>query len=268
MIEESGSKKAEPRSHALAEAGPGLTGPEYTVYPRMVKIFAFDEDILDALVASLSPERIATYMAAAGGDREKAMRLYTWNTAVSAAFYGPLQGLEVALRNAMHRSLAARYGPDWYDNPACQFDAGTLHRIGNAKDKLRRDGHTVDPPHVVAALPFGFWVALLGRGGKSAVLGTPKRNYEMTLWRPCLHLAFPHTRASRAQVHQPLDYLRTFRNRLAHHEPVFARHLEADYASILTVTGWICPRTRDWIAHHSRIADILRLPKDASGMMF
>ena len=103
----------------------------------MVKIFAFDEDILDALVASLSPERIATYMAAAGGDREKAMRLYTWNTAVSAAFYGPLQGLEVALRNAMHRSLAARYGPDWYDNPACQFDAGTLHRIGNAKDKLR-----------------------------------------------------------------------------------------------------------------------------------
>jgi hypothetical protein len=117
------------------------------------------------------------------------MRLYTWNTAVSAAFYGPLQGLEVALRNAMHRSLAARYGPDWYDNPACQFDAGTLHRIGNAKDKLRRDGHTVDPPHVVAALPFGFWVALLGHGGKSAVLGTPKRNYEMTLWRPCLHLA-------------------------------------------------------------------------------
>jgi hypothetical protein len=42
MTGESISEKAEPRSHALAEAGPGLTGPEYRVYPRMVKMFAFD----------------------------------------------------------------------------------------------------------------------------------------------------------------------------------------------------------------------------------
>ena len=85
----------------------------------MVKNFALDEDILDALVASLSPERIATYMAAAGGDRIRAMRLYTWNTAISAAFYGPLQGLEVAVRNGMHRALTASYGAAWYDNGAC-----------------------------------------------------------------------------------------------------------------------------------------------------
>ena len=234
----------------------------------MVKNFALDEDILDALVASLSPERIATYMAAAGGDRAKAMRLYTWNTAVSAAFYGPLQGLEVAVRNAMHRALGAKYGGTWYDNDACGFDAGTLNRIASAKDDLRRDGYAVDPPHLVAALPFGFWVALLGRGGRSAALGAPKRNYEMTLWRPCLYLAFPHARSGRAQVHQPLDYLRTFRNRIAHHEPILTRHLEADYASILTVAGWVCPGMRDWIAHHSRVPALLLMPKDAPDMAF
>jgi hypothetical protein len=82
----------------------------------IVKVFPFNDAVLDALVASLSPERIATYVAATGGDRERAVRLYTWNTAVSAAFYGPLQGLEVALRNAMHRELVAGYGPGWYDN--------------------------------------------------------------------------------------------------------------------------------------------------------
>ena len=82
-----------------------------------------------SLEASLSPERLATYAAAAGGGREQALRLYTWNTAVSAAFYGPLQGLEVALRNAMHRELGRRFGPRWYDDPACGFDAGTLRRI-------------------------------------------------------------------------------------------------------------------------------------------
>lgn len=234
----------------------------------IVKVFAFDDALLDALVASLSPERVATYAAATGGDRVKAMRLYTWNTATSAAFYGPLQGLEVALRNAMHRELTMTYGQTWYDNPACGFDGGTLRRIEGAKDDLRRDGYAVDPPHLVAALPFGFWVALLGRGGRGGVLGAPKRNYEMTLWRPCLHKAFPHARVSRVQAHQPLDYLRTLRNRIAHHEPVFARHLAADYRSILTVTGWICPKTRDWISHHSRIEDILNIPKDSDAIKF
>lgn len=233
-----------------------------------VKAFAFSDEVLDALVASLSPERVATYVAATRGDRERAMRLYTWNTAVSAAFYGPLQGLEVALRNAMHRELTAGYGSVWYDNVACGFDIGTSRRIAATKDELRRSGYRVDPPHLVAALPFGFWVALLGRGGRAGGPGAPKQNYEMTLWRTCLHKAFPHAKISRVQAHQPLDYLRTFRNRIAHHEPIFTRHLMADYQSILTVTGWICPKTRDWIAHHDRVAGILGSSQNSSNISF
>ena len=60
---------------------------------------------------------MSTYLGATRGNNEKAFRLYTWNTAISGAFYGPLQALEVALRNAMHRQLARRYGTAWYDNP-------------------------------------------------------------------------------------------------------------------------------------------------------
>ena len=234
----------------------------------IVKAFPFNDVVLDALVASLSPERIATYVAATGGNRERAMRLYTWNTAVSAAFYGPLQGLEVALRNAMHRELGAAYGTDWYDNTACGFDAGTLRRIEAAKDDLRRDGYPTDPPHLVAALPFGFWVALLGRGGRAGGLGAAKRNYEMTLWRPCLHKAFPHAKISRVQAHHPLDYLRTFRNRIAHHEPIFTRHLAADYQSILTVTGWISQEAQAWIDHHSRVEELLKISQDSDCIRF
>ena len=69
---------------------------------------------------------MSTYLRATGGDREKALHLYTWNTALSAAFYGPLQGLEVALRNALHRQLTERYGAEWYDNPAAGLDTGGL----------------------------------------------------------------------------------------------------------------------------------------------
>jgi len=233
-----------------------------------VNAFTLDPTILGALEVSLSPERMATYIVAAGGDREKALRLYTWNTAVSAAFYGPLQGLEVAVRNAMHRQLSAVYGPDWYENPQCRLDAGAINRVAGVKTDLGRQGYPVDPPHVVAGLAFGFWVSLLGRGGSMAGVGTTRANYEMTLWRPALHRAFPHIRKPRADVHRPLDYLRTFRNRIAHHEPIFSRHLEADYRSILEVAGWICPSTRDWIAHHSRTHVVLAQPRDDENLRF
>ncbi len=231
-----------------------------------VKTFHFDDEVLDALETSLSPERMATYVQAADGDRERALRLYTWNTAISAAFYGPLQGLEVALRNAMHRQLSAAYGIDWYDNPGCGLDAGTLNRIEAAKTTIARAGNEVDPPHVVAELSFGFWVSLLGKGGWIA--DGRKANYDMTLWRKALYKAFPHGRMSRSAVHTPLDYLRTLRNRIAHHEPIFSRHLERDFRSILEVTGWICPKTADWIAHHSRVEALLASDRGVGPLSF
>lgn len=230
-----------------------------------VNDFPFNADVLAALETSLSPERMATYARETGGDREQAIRLYTWNTALSAAFYGPLQGLEVALRNAMHRQLCAKYGPAWYESAHCGLDTGALDRIADAKRTLTRGKYPVDPPHVVAELPFGFWVSLLGKGG----LGPAgKMNYDMTLWRPALYQAFPHSRRSRVATHRPLDYLRTFRNRIAHHEPIFTRHLEQDFLSILEVAGWICPKTAQWIEHHSRVRVLLARDWRDNGIVF
>lgn len=234
--------------------------------PVVKAAFSYTDAVLDALETSLSPERMATYVTKAAGDRERAARLYTWNTAVSAAFYGPLQGLEVALRNSMHRELSAKYGADWYDNPACGLDQGTERRVAAARAELRRDGYADDPPHVVAALSFGFWVALLGAGGRFPGFG--KANYEMTLWRPALYRAFRHAKVNRKGAHAPLDYLRTFRNRIAHHEPILDRHLTKDYSSILMVTGWISPQTQSWISHHSRVAELLAQPPDDPALMF
>ena len=150
-----------------------------------VNDFCYTDEILDDLEVFLSRERLGTYPDTARENREGAVRLHVWNTAVSAAFYGPLQGLEVALRNAMNRTLGERYGEAWYDNGRAGFDRGALERIGNARAELARDGHRDDPHRVVAALSFGFRVSLPGPGGRRA-------NYEMTLWRSALRGAFPH----------------------------------------------------------------------------
>ena len=232
-----------------------------------VKDFSYTDDLLDELEAWLSRERLGTYLDAAGGDREGAIRLYVWNTAVSAAFYGPLQGLEVALRNAMHRGLADRYGDAWYDNRAAGLDRGAMERIASARTELARDGHGDDPPRVVAALSFGFWVSLLGPGGR--VGARRKANYEMTLWRPALRGAFAHrAKLTRKEAHRPLNALRMLRNRIAHHEPLFARDLSRDHERIVEVVGWITPGTRRWVEHHSRVPAILDTERGAGAIRF
>lgn len=234
-----------------------------------VKVFDLSDEILNELESSLSPERFSTYLAATGGDRTLAVRLYTWNTAVSAAFYGPLQALEVALRNAMSRNLQSVYGSTWYDNPAIGLDKGGLARIEQTKRELAKDKYPVDPPHVIASLSFGFWVSLLGPGGFIDWGAKRKSNYEMTLWRSALRNAFPHAvRIARKDVHAPLSFLRTFRNRIAHHEPIFNRHLEKDYESILEIAGWIAPHKRSWIVAHSRVPEMLAMPKDSAEIRF
>ncbi|MCY3878282.1 MAG: Abi family protein [Rhodobacteraceae bacterium] len=237
-----------------------------------VKNFNLNSKMLDELEGSLSADRLRTYLTVTGGDRADAVRLYTWNTAISAAFYGPLQALEVALRNAMNRELAAVYGQAWYDNSKTGLDGGCLARIEQTKRDLRKDKYPDDPPHppqVVASLSFGFWVSLLGPGGLIDRKTGTKANYEMTLWRPALRSAFPHAaRLSSKNAHTPLNFLRTFRNRIAHHEPVFPRHLEQDYANILEITSWITPHKREWIKAHSRVLKVLATPRDSVDLKF
>ena len=231
-----------------------------------VKGFSWTNGILDALEAALSRERLRAYLDAARGDRARALRLHVWNTAISAALYGPLQGLEVALRNAMHRRLAVAYGSAWYDDPNAGLDKGAVDRVASARLELARAGRADDAPPI-AALSFGFWVSLTGSGGRLS--SGLKANYEMTLWRPALRQAFPHRGTlTRKQAHGPLNGLRILRNRIAHHEPIFARDLAADHQRILDVAGWISPETAAWIGHHSRALDLLALPKDAEEIRF
>ena len=201
-----------------------------------VNAFCYAEEILDCLEASHSRERLRTYLDAAGGNREEAIRLRVWNTAIRGAIYGPLQVLEIALRNAMSHRLGARYGDAWYDSGRAGLDNGALERVQSARNVVARDGHGDDPYRIVAALSFGFWVALMGPGGRSA--GSRKASYEMTLWRPALRRAFAHCDTlARRQARRPLYQLRALRNRIAHHEPIFAQDLVADHQRILDVAG-------------------------------
>lgn len=216
----------------------------------MVNSYSYTPSIINALEKALSPERLSTYQAVTSTPAE-ALTLYVWNTAISAALYGPLQALEVAIRNGFHQALTPVYGTDWYDNPQAGLTPAAISRVGEAKYKLLTSGKPADPSRVVAELSFGFWERLLSRGPQG------NRNYEVTLWRPALHRAFPHARFPRSVIHKPLPGLRDIRNRIAHHEPIFSRNLATDYQTIIDVIGWMCPETRAWVEYQSTVSGVL-----------
>ena len=245
-----------------------------------VNTYQWDEVMLGKIEIALSVDRFAKYIDACGGDRETAFRLYGWNTAVSAAFYGPLQAVEITMRNTLHAALSAQYGLTWYDRDESGLDAYARRKISESKRRLLKGKYEVIPSRIVANLSFGFWVSLLSPGGRlqfesgnsaqrsrmslpaprrrRLAVAIPKANYEMTLWRPALRHGFPNApKPNRKAVHRPFECMRLLRNRIAHHEPIYARQLGKDYESILHVLNWMSPEIRVWVESSSKIPDLL-----------
>jgi hypothetical protein len=132
----------------------------------MIKPFSYSPTIINALERALSPERLSTYLAAANGDHAAALRLYVWNTEISAALYGPLQALEILVRNAFHRELSAVYGPTWYDNPQVPLTPPARARGGRGKiltaiparpaSTESRNSHPADDHNFLPDAPYNY----------------------------------------------------------------------------------------------------------------
>lgn len=218
-------------------------------------------------IESISCDRLSTYLKAAQGNAVDALSIYSWNTTISSTFYGPLQELEVALRNSVDRALSNQFGSNWFDCQKAGLNGHARGQIARAKSTLARNQHHREKSQIVAILSFGFWVSLLGTGQKDKRNrqssqnkqnnGQPA-NYEMTLWRPALRKAFPYCETlERQHAYRPFSELLTLRNRIAHHEPIFKRDLNSDFLNILEVTKWISPVTAEWIEQHYLVGQAL-----------
>ncbi|GIH91801.1 hypothetical protein Psi01_24310 [Planobispora siamensis] len=197
---------------------------------------------------AVSTERLQPFFRTCDGRLEHALRLYAWNIEISSAFHGPLHCLEVVLRNALNRELTTLlHRSDWWHAPALDLDASARRSVLQACATVAQNYTSPTNGHVIAELSFGFWTSLLGTGNR----------YDMRLWRPALHRAFPHYRGPRRALHQDLYHLRKPRNRIAHYEPVHQRHLAADHATILRVLGYLSPEMAQWVRANDRVSEVL-----------
>lgn len=181
---------------------------------RGMSVLPEDHDV-SALVG---PARFSTYMHAAAGDTVKASRLYMWNLELAGRWWAPLAYMEVALRNKLHDQLSRSSGrTDWWNETGIvdAMSASLRHQVSKAvHDAGRRRPRTAQPTSddVVAASSFGLWTSVL-----HSSLG-------QTIWRTHLRDGFADT-VRRGPLYDNAYKLKQLRNRIAHHEPIFAyRH--------------------------------------------
>ncbi|WP_230885125.1 hypothetical protein [Planomonospora sp. ID82291] len=136
---------------------------------------------------------------------------------------------------------------DWWNAPALDLALHARQSVTYACTTVAQNYAHPTNGHVIAELSFGFWTSLLGTGNR----------YDMRLWRPALHRAFPGYCGSRRALHQDLYHLRKLRNRIAHYEPIHQRHLAADHTKILRILSHISPETTTWVRANDRVPEVL-----------
>lgn len=153
--------------------------------------FSHDPDVVELLI---STGRFRSYLSAAGDDRERAVALYRWNVAVSAACFEAFHYVEVVVRNAMDREMQihrheAQSRIPWFLLPVVGKHRSSFDdSIEKVRRRLRDQHHSRETrDQIVAGTDFGFWTALLHSENED-------------LWRSALHRAFPGSSGKRKDV--------------------------------------------------------------------
>ncbi|MFF0546065.1 hypothetical protein ACFYTF_24820 [Nocardia thailandica] len=210
------------------------------------------EGIAGGIAALLAPSRLAPYLEEADSDQELALELYAWNVEVSSACMEVLAYLEVLLRTAMDRELAAyaretKRGIPWFMLPGVTGPATEMiaRDIEATRSRLRNVSDARDTrDQIIAGLSFGFWTALFG-------------SQHEELWRAALCKALPGTPAGRRKaISAKLDRLRPLRNRIAHHDSLLRQDVLFLLEEMLTLAEWVDPAARRWLETRQQVIEV------------
>lgn len=201
----------------------------------------------------LSDARLVRYLTATNYDQAKALDLYHFNIILSQQMFGLISLFEIVLRNKINNVMIKETGDkDWLlnsiqpKNPALglkkyqgcflqQQTQQSANLIFAALMGLGQNKNTYHADKLVAELGFGFWRYLFMSGknaqydatGKVLLRVFPKKpkSYPMkdTSGNPILNKEGKpvHFHYDNKWVFNELSKINKFRNRLAHHEPIY-----------------------------------------------
>lgn len=204
---------------------------------------------------SLSAARMSTYERAMAHTPDPAvsgLELYAWNADTSAAFLAPLHVCEVVMRNAASEALEIIYGPRWPWSPGFERSLhNPTYGYSEKRDLFSARQKQTTTGKVIPELKFVFWQKLF-----------TARN-DQRLWTPHLLRVFPNLPATtavaslRAGLFADLEAIRTLRNRIAHHEPIFSRNLTDELAKIESLVNYRSTDTAQWMMSRQLVTGLL-----------
>lgn len=199
----------------------------------------------DQLRRAISHERLDAYRQRGSSNEDAELFAhYAWNMALSESLYTPLQCLEVSLRNGIHDAATAYFKTDaWFDIHGVLFPQ-ELDKVREAKNTLLKGRKPIDAGRIVSELTFGFWTSLFDV------------RYEKILWpwllKPVVP-TMPRQIRIRKNLSKRFNHIRTLRNRIFHHEPIWHWHdLQNQHADLLEAIGWVNPAMKSFVASFDR----------------
>lgn len=173
--------------------------------------------------------------------------IYIWSQHAAASIYPLLQNLEISLRNAVDREARARFGEMWWERihstkgrEQCHFHKNLekakdcLVREWRKKEMRRRRGvhaqarSVPDWTHdqIIAATDFSTWHYVLNNEYSAPA----PRDNPLYLWPKSLSKVFKNyakinanPQRVRKELIDIIFELREYRNRISHHEPIWAK---------------------------------------------
>lgn len=215
--------------------------------------YAYAQQSIDALKASLSPQRFATYLAKAGGDEHYAFALYLYNARLAKSLLFPLSVTEVTLRNAVDVALVSAHGDNWHQDAVLRNQVLTPQSL-DALDRAVFRAKSNVRGKVIAELTFDFWSNLF-------------RTDYAALWRTKANIAFPglpHGHG-RSEVQALVREINRLRNRVAHHEHILDMNIPDILAKMNRVTELRCNVTAAWMRHHTTVNMVMRARPNRAG---
>jgi hypothetical protein len=162
------------------------------------------------------------------------------------------QTAEIVTRSGICRTLQDKYGADWIRSPLFRTIAKREDAAKNdaaiERQRLERKLPRPSVDQVIADLSFGFWVSLL------------TSHYAVPVnWGRGIRKSFPEAEKGTTldSVRYLADNLRTLRNRVAHHKPIFHLPLAKIHADILLLTEWASPSVYLFVTDNCRLGQIL-----------
>lgn len=198
--------------------------------------------LLNDFSETLPHARLKGYLSKAGGNKNLASELYSWDLDISSALWRHFNILEIGLRSDLSIQLT-RMSPstNWWLNENLLLRSEKL-KIAALGDK---NGTPFTQDEIITRLTLRFWASLLSK------------KYHQRLWQAGLEDAFPNFQGKRREIHIKLERLRKLRNRIAHHEPIIDREINLDVNLIVEVCGTLDQRIESWIGADKRVSKIL-----------